>query len=76
MQNSSERRSREWQLGGMVHCVLVSQDCGNQCNMSLLKLGVHAAGPGFDITVGPTFSVSRLAFLRAYKGVYAIAGIR
>lgn len=33
-------------------------------------------GPGFDITVGPTFSVSRLAFLRAYKGVYAIAGIR
>ncbi|KAK9846656.1 hypothetical protein WJX81_008596 [Elliptochloris bilobata] len=31
---------------------------------------------GFDITVGPTFSVSRLAFLRAYNGVYAIAGIR
>ena len=37
---------------------------------------VSAGGPGFDITVGPTFSVSRLAFLRAYNGVYAIAGIR
>lgn len=44
--------------------------------MPLTQAGVRAGGPGFDITVGPTFSVSRLAFLRAYKGVYAIAGIR
>ena len=31
---------------------------------------------GFGITTEPTFSVSRLAFMLAYGGVYAIAGIR
>lgn len=35
---------------------------------------MHIAG--FDITMYPTFSVSRLVFLRAFNGVYAIAGIR
>ena len=34
------------------------------------------ARAGFGITTEPTFSVSRLAYILAYGGVYAIAGIR
>ncbi len=36
----------------------------------------RARRAGFDITMFPTFSTSRLVFLRAFNGVYAIAGIR
>ena len=31
---------------------------------------------GYGIITNPTFSVSRVAFILAYGGVYAIAGIR
>lgn len=31
---------------------------------------------GYGIVTDPTFSVSRVAFILAYGGVYAIAGIR
>ena len=31
---------------------------------------------GYGIVTEPTFSVSRVAFILAYGGVYAIAGIR
>ena len=41
-----------------------------------MTLSLRGCLTGFQKTITPSFAVSRLAFLRAYGGVFAIANIR